>query len=116
MIEKANLAQAGSGAMADNNLDVNKLKEEHAKALHKIQELSDRLAQSQTKQVTEIPATSAEVQKMKEKAAQAEEQLSQLLLQYNNLKAERDSLQKKLNATMSKNGNSKSAKAGKPVE
>jgi hypothetical protein len=107
MVKKASLAKASSGVVADGALDTNKLKEQHAQAVQKIQELSDQLAQLQTKQASRVAPTSEQVQKLKSKAAQLEAQVSQLQLQFNNLKAERDSLQYKLDATVSNKGNIK---------
>ena len=107
MIQKANLAKASSGVVVEDALDTNKLKEQYAQAVQKIQELSDQLAQLQTNQTPRTAPASEQVQKLRSKAALLEKQVSQLQLQFNNLKAERDSLQYKLDATTSNKGNIK---------
>ena len=107
MIQKASLAKASSGVVVDDALDTNKLKEQYAQAVQKIQELSDQLAQLQTNQTPRTAPASEQVQKLRSKAALLEKQVSQLQLQFNNLKAERDSLQYKLDATTSNKGNTK---------
>lgn len=103
MMQKANLVQANDGVVAQDQTDVHQLKEDHEKALQQIEELSAQLAQLQNNQA---PASSNSLSldevKLKKRTAELEQQVSELLLKYNNLKAERDSLQNKLNATRSK--------------
>jgi hypothetical protein len=102
MTQKANPAQANSGVLSEGYSDFSQLKVAHEEALQKIQELTDQIAQLQTSKTPAAPAVSRQEQHLKGKTAQLEQQNSELILQYNNLKAERDSLQHKLNAALNK--------------
>ncbi|WP_455212732.1 hypothetical protein [Kaarinaea lacus] len=102
MTQKANIARVNRGAVQQEQIDVTQLEEDHENALKRIQELSDQLTQVENNQAPDTVSVSQEEQKLKKKASQLEQQVSELLLKYNNLKAERDSLQNKLNATRGK--------------
>ena len=106
MIQKANLVQT-SGGSASDDIGLNELKERLMKSMHKNQELADQLAQLQSHQSSVTITPPDEVKQLRQKTAQLEEQVSLLTLKYNNLQAERDSLQNKLNAMVSKKGDSK---------
>ena len=99
MAEKTKLLQANNTPRTNNKPDIGNLQTEHDKALQKIQELTEQIAQLQANQAPAASAVPDDGQQFKRKAARLEQQVSELLLKYNNLKAERDSLQVKLNAS-----------------
>jgi hypothetical protein len=100
--QKTNLVKARNAAMPEELQELTKLKEEHEAALQKNQELSQRISQLQSDQAPPSATVSEEEKKLKQKAALLEQRVSELLLQNNDLKAQRDSLQNKLNATRGK--------------
>jgi len=99
-------AVAGTGGVKASSEDSPDFKELNAKyqgAMQKIQELNDEIARWQSSNPEAKIVLSKEEEAAKHKAAQLEERVSELLLENNNLKAERDSLQNKLNSVVGRN-------------
>ncbi|MCG6970329.1 MAG: hypothetical protein LJE85_11225 [Gammaproteobacteria bacterium] len=101
IMKNEHLSQARNAAMPEEIQQLGKLKEEHDAAQQKIQELSSQVARLQSNPSSDDAAVSeAELQKLRQKAVLLEQQVSELLLQNNDLKTQRDSLQNKLNAKL----------------
>ena len=100
--QKSVAGAAGKPPNLEDSPEFNQLKTKYQGALQTIQELNDQITQWQSGNPQAKIVLSKEEEAVKRKAAQLEERVSVLLLENNNLKAERDSLQNKLNTVLGK--------------
>lgn len=103
MARQSNTELAGTSSNLDDNPEFKELKTKYENAVQKIQNLNDEITQWQNANPQAKIVLSKEEEAARRKAAQLEERVSELLLENNNLKAERDSLQSKLNAVVGSN-------------